>query len=772
MRTTIRTRILLIFVGIALFQALLMGAFFLWHQNISQQELMQQQLTTASKNLSAQVSIFLNTILHDLEIASQQVERMAQKDYQRYNLLKTITNNSPVFSALAFYDINGTMKSVVANKTTPKIPDTFAKNSALFNFPYYSGMPYVTPLNLSDKSPALGISQPVFFMDKSYIIGVISALVPYQTLQTIVDQTVLPAHMNILIVDAEERILATTGPGEMQEMTPGTSQKWDGTVVLDGIPSLAVSTDLLFHGQKLTMVAIIGTAQTLAPAANHFFTLLLCTIVLLLLVAALVGLTTHRKIISPLQQLAQESTALLQGRAIEIPVPNDVELQDVAKALNLMNSQLKESNKTLEKEVVRRRHEEKNAITAKIEAEKANQAKSIFLANMTHEIRTPLQAMLGMFEMLDNKSLNSDQQHLLGMATLSGKHLHTVVNNILDLSQIESGTVRLHRSPFLLSELSEEVLGIMQVHADKKSISLTQTIGSGIPSILIGDSGRIRQILINLLNNSVKFSTHGTIELSIQLHSLPSAHEAVLQFSIKDQGKEIPEGCKQVIFDAFNRGEGQQGCNIEGSGLGLAISSEFVQHMQGRLWLESSDKNGSTFCFTILCQVPEVDSPALLPPKPYKKLAGIRIFLAEDEFINQRIISAYLEEQGCTVTVCADGQELLDAMKVGQADLILMDIRMPVLNGLETTKIIRSHERDSGKAAIPIVALTAQATADFESKCRAAGMDDYLTKPIPFERLVSIIWKLVKEPPPSAREEGRNGASGAGEESPVSPKMA
>jgi CheY-like chemotaxis protein len=286
------------------------------------------------------------------------------------------------------------------------------------------------------------------------------------------------------------------------------------------------------------------------------------------------------------------------------------------------------------------------------------------------------------------------------------------------------------------------------VKNQNKHIAINSEIAEDIPNSLICDSGRIRQVLINLINNSIKFSEKGSILLKVALQSEPSEKEVALIFTIKDTGYGISDKARETIFNAFDRGALAQSNVVEGTGLGLTISSEFVQHMQGKLWLDSTSEKGSTFCFTIRCDIinedtqpPETNIP---PPSKAKPLDGIRIFLAEDEFINQRIISAYLEEQGGTVIVCANGQELLDAMKERSADIILMDIRMPILNGLETTRIIREQEKKSSPhLPIPIVALTAQATTDFELQCKNAGMDGYLTKPIPFDRLVSTICEFV-----------------------------
>ncbi len=745
MRTTIRTRILFIFVGVFAIQALLVGSFILYQHNSAKKTWVRHELQNTADNVSSQIFNFLQTVLHDLDTAGQQIERVAQKDYQRHQLLNTLKNNNDAFKALAFYDINGIVKSAVSCDENLDVHGFFTDNSTLFSFPYDTGTPHITTIQSINDMSVIGMSQPVSFLDGAYSIGVISALVPLNSIQPILDRTHLPAHQDIMVLDSNDRVFARKLQNDAIPSTFPAEMNWKEDVIINSVRYISTAVHFDFHHEFFTVVSLVRANKSMAPSARSFM-LLIFLILLLLLLSTIVAWTTNKKIIEPLQKLAKTSATLVEGTYVYQDISSDAELHNVEMALQQMNMRLRVSNESLKEEISKRRREERNAILAKIEAERANQAKSIFLANMSHEIRTPLHSILGMLKMIKKDPLSSEQSKLLAMTSVAGEHLQNTVNTILDLSQIESGKFQLQHYSFSLSELLTEVLALMHLQAEAKNITITQTVSTDIPDRLKGDAGRIRQILINLISNSIKFSDQGTV--SIEVEHLGTADDTEeLLFKITDCGHGISESDIENIFDAFERGKIESNEIIEGTGLGLTISNEFVQHMGGKLWLKQTGPEGSVFCFTIHCALATDESYAIdedqeksLTENP---LLGIRVMLAEDEFINQRIIAAYLEEMGAQVTVCQHGQELLDKMEQEEADIILMDIRMPVMNGLEATKRIRKSEEGSAHLAIPIIALTAQATTDFELKCREAGMNDYLTKPVPFDRLVKIIRELV-----------------------------
>ncbi len=320
MRTTIRTRILSIFVAVTLIQALLMGAFFLRQNHISRNTHVNQQLTTVCKNLNNQINTFLHTTLHDLEIASQQVERMAQKDYQRYNLLKTLKSNNSSFSSIVYYDINGDVQSSISNDEEQELLPIFTKDTALFDVPYYSGNPYFSQLATDSNSPALVISQPVKFLDNSYIIGVISALVPFDTFKEIIAATVFPPDISVCVLNHKGVVLAQNSSTELYTPTYPANQQWDGNIVFDNVHYVSVSSVLDFYGQKFTIAARVDANKSWIPNTRTFV-LLVFLILLLLLLSALIGWTTNKKIIEPLQLLANDSATLLQGKRLPFPIP-------------------------------------------------------------------------------------------------------------------------------------------------------------------------------------------------------------------------------------------------------------------------------------------------------------------------------------------------------------------------------------------------------------------------------------------------------------------
>ena len=399
---------------------------------------------------------------------------------------------------------------------------------------------------------------------------------------------------------------------------------------------------------------------------------------------------------------------------------------------------------------------------AKAQSVAASEAKSRFLANVSHEIRTPMNVILGMANLVYESVQGEEQKEYLGMIKDSASYLLTLVNDLLDLSKIEAGRLELAKRQFNLPRKVEKAVSSLNLRALEKGLQLSCSIDNNVPRIVTGDASRLQQVLFNLISNGIKFTEEGEVAVKVQKvvtgdsagHAREQEHSSValVLFSICDTGIGVPPDKFDSIFQSYNQLDTNRADENEGTGLGLPISKNLVELMGGSIGLKSVENKGSTFYFTIPFTLPqdltgqteELSALELTAPggqASARMEKGFKILLVEDKPMNQKLVTVLLEKKGHYIIAAKNGREALDKLQAESFDLIIMDVHMPEMDGLEATTRIRTAEKDRG-GHIPIIAMTAFAMQEDRNKCLKAGMDYYLSKPLDAEELYNVLEKI------------------------------
>ncbi len=528
---------------------------------------------------------------------------------------------------------------------------------------------------------------------------------------------------------------------------------WQGTEAGSAFVSPLLRLTTIEHSAPIRLHdEVVGYIHVRA-SPNRLFEQWLASLLLILGASLLSGWLAmrgaarlQRRIVEPIVALAGSMRRVTRDGNFEVRVQSNSqdEVGQLTRGFNDMLAHLQERDRMLAERNRELELAVQQATSARESAEQALRVKSMFLANMSHEIRTPMNGILGLTEILLQSPLPEREREHVRTVLQSGRALLKIINEILDFSKIEAGKLVLNPTDFDLSDFLQELMQLFGQQASQQGLSLSLQIDKETPPWVCADAGRLRQILANLLGNALKFTPAGSVVLRVS--SSPQANAAIqLVFEVADTGIGISASQHSQIFEEFNQGDSSAARRHGGTGLGLSIAMRLARLMQGSMSVQSQQGMGSTFVLKVEAQaIPAPATPAAAPDATGLVFTACRVLVVEDNLVNQIVAQAALERLGCQVDLADGGAEGVQAARLERYDLVLMDCQMPEVDGYEATRQIRLWELAQKSARrLPIAALTAHAMAGDREKCEAAGMDDYLSKPMSAADLQKLLLRWL-----------------------------